>query len=61
MLLERVERASERVGEVALQVAANTEATSQLVATSKTLDVLAEEAVRHDRFLRGVLSSQARG
>ena len=63
MLLEqvqRVERASETVLEVATQVAANTQATSNLVDTSKRLDVLAEEAVRHDQFLREVATSQGR-
>lgn len=57
MLLDqvrRVEHATTEVLRVAVQVAGNTVNTSQLVTTSKGLDALADEAERHEQFLREV-------
>ncbi len=51
--VHRIERGSKLIWQAGKQVAANTATTFQLEQVSGRLDVLAEEALRHDALLRG--------
>lgn len=57
--LHRVEDASGRVLQVAEKVAGNTISAAKLETTSKGLDLLAEETIPHEHFLREVTSTKA--
>lgn len=50
--VHRVERGSKAIWEAGKQVAANTATTWQLAETAVRLDLLTEEAMRHDALLR---------
>lgn len=50
--VQRIERGSKAIWEAGKQVAANTATTFQLGQTSTQLDLLTEEALRHDALLR---------
>jgi len=51
--LRRVERGAEALWQSGKKVARNTATTWMLGTTSKKLDALTAEALRHDAFLRG--------
>lgn len=51
--VRRIERGAEAIWLTGKQVAANTSTTWMLGETSDRLDLLTEEALRHDAFLRG--------
>lgn len=51
--VHRIERGSKLIWQAGKQVAANTATTFQLEQVSGRLDVLTEEALRHDALLRG--------
>lgn len=51
--VRRIERGAEAIWLTGKQVAANTSTTWILGETSDRLDLLTEEALRHDAFLRG--------
>ncbi|MGI8937579.1 MAG: hypothetical protein ACR2JF_05060 [Iamia sp.] len=55
--VHRVERGAEATWETGKQVARNTATTWMLDQTSRRLDLLTEEALRHDEFLRGMVSN----
>ncbi len=54
--VHRIERGSEAIWQAGKQVAANTATTWQLGERSVRLDLLTEEALRHDALLRTVSS-----
>lgn len=50
--LHKIEHGAQAIWKAGKEVAGNTATTWQLDATSKGLDALSEEALRHDAFLR---------
>ena len=54
--VHRIERGSKAIWEAGKQVAGNTATTFQLGQASTRLDLLTEEALRHDALLRGAAS-----
>lgn len=50
--VHRIERGSQAIWDAGKQVAANTATTFQLAQASSRLDLLTEEALRHDALLR---------
>lgn len=57
----RVELGSQAIWETGKQVARNTATTWMLGQTSQRLDLLTEEALRHDEFLRGAVTNGTGG
>lgn len=55
----RVERGAQAIWETGKQVARNTATTWMLGKTSARLDLLTDEALRHDAFLRGATTNGA--
>ncbi|CAN5201972.1 hypothetical protein BH20ACT3_BH20ACT3_02650 [soil metagenome] len=55
--VRRIEHGADAIWTAGKQVARNTAATWLLDGTSQQLDVLAEEAARHDQFLRSAASN----
>jgi hypothetical protein len=51
--VQRIERGAKAIWEAGKQVAGNTATTFQLGQASTRLDLLTEEALRHDALLRG--------
>ena len=53
MQVHRIERGADQIWAVGKQVARNTATTWMLGETTRRLDALTAEALRHDAFLRG--------